>query len=195
MKFNKKWFTLIELIFASIITMFIIGSIYTIAIDSYKKYNSYRIKGYVLQENTKFLKYLWRIRYWEGINYIDKNPVNHPNISDITINLPEWKQISYQWDDLWINNTNDISFIDTDGNELYMYDKDIIEFKKFEITPLDPDIHRWWVRIHIIMWTSWRYDPIKNRINRKATKLFGNTSFFLDYYITYTFRNVVPPTP
>jgi len=192
LKNNKAWFTLLEVFFASMIFMIIITSVYYVSMYSYKEYNSYRIQNYVIQENQKLLNFLWRIRYATSIQYIDKNPTNHPNISDLKLNIPEGKTIQYVADDLWTD-TNDISFIDVDSQKLYIYNKDIIELKKFEVTPLDPDIHRWWVRIHIIIWASWKKDPITWKINYNTAKLFWNTKYYLDYYITYTFRNSLPP--
>jgi len=39
-----------------IVMGFILSTLYVLTTDAYKKYNGYRIKNFVIEENTKFLK-------------------------------------------------------------------------------------------------------------------------------------------
>lgn len=90
-KFNRKWFatSILELSIIMVVMGFILSTLYILTTDAYKKYNGYRIKNFVLEENNKFLKALWGARFGETLDYIDISPINHPNISNMIISFPD----------------------------------------------------------------------------------------------------------
>jgi len=193
MKLNKKWFTFLEMIFALLVAMIVLTGIYSLATNAMKNYNNFRIQRYVIEENDKFLRALGWLRFWMWINYLDQNPVDHPKFSDLKINFPDNKTISFEAVDPNGEKVNDIKFINTEWKEIYTYNQDVITVKEFEVVPLDKDVHRWWVRVHVKIGASGKYDPDTWKINRRVSKMFWNTEYWLDYYITYTFRNAIPP--
>jgi len=199
MKINKNWFVwwIVEMSIVVIIIAFILLALFTISTDAYKKYNSYRIKNFVLEENAKIQKALSWIRFGEWIKFIDETPVNHPELSNIIVQFPDSEQIEFRIDDLWADDisptdfwpnwltsadSNDFSFFNNDNQEIYVYNKDIIEIRKMNIIPLDPNINRWWVLIHLELWADWRN-------NQLAARMFWNNEYFMEYNIVYTFRN------
>ena len=188
---NRKWFatSILELSIVMIVMGFILSTLYVLTTDAYKKYNGYRIKNFVIEENTKFLKAVAWARFGETLKYIDESPINHPNLSNMIISFPNEKKIEFRPDDLWVDDTNDITFFNIDDQEIYTYNKDIIEIKKFKVTQLDDTVHRWWVRIHIVLWASWKRNELTGKQNQLTARIFWNNEYFLDYYITYTFRN------
>jgi hypothetical protein len=180
-KLNNKWavWWLLELSIVSVIVLFITTWIYTIITDSYQKYSNYKIQKYVVEQNNNILKHLGSIRFWEWVSVIDQYPVNHPNHTYIQIQLPQEEIMELRPIDYWTW-TNDISFI-YKWQELFMYDKEVIDIKKFLITPLDNSVNRWWLKFDIELWAY--------KDNFNASKRFWNVSYDIKYSITYTFRN------
>lgn len=179
---NKKWFTsLIEAGIVIAIMPILLYSIWFLATKAYKIYNDFQIKHYVLSENVKLNKALWSIRFANWIEFIDEQPLDHQNFSNIKLTLPDNKTLEFRVDNLlW--ETNDISYINTNWEEIYMYNKDFIDFKHFKITMLDDTINRQSLRLEIKFGIDWKNNNI-------AKTKFWNKEYYMDYSTTLTLRN------
>lgn len=182
MKINKKWaISLVEMIIVTVIMSFILVSLYTITIDAYSKFNSFRAKNFLLEESNKIQRNLASIRFAKDIVYLDQSPINHPELSEISFLLPNddtFQIIPFDEGE----NTDSLTFIDTEWNEIYVYNKDLIDIKKFTITEMDQNINRWWVRINMLLSINWNE-------NELAARRFWNIDYEQEYNIVYTFRN------
>jgi len=132
----------------------------------------------VLKANAMIIKGIWGIRFWNEIKWID----NSTDRATVRLWIWEDSEIQFIWDN---GNTlnNDVVYKNEQWNEVYLYDKDLLKFKKFKVVQLNNSVNRTWLKFYIEFWLSWK-DSIEN-----ATRFWKDNEFFLKYPITYTLRN------
>lgn len=182
MRFNKKWFTLIEIAVWMLLLWIVLALLSNLTITSYQRYIEHKKNMFVYEEVSKISSFFRKINFANGIEYIDENPVNHPNLSNVRFSVGNDEFIEISPIDLWIDDTNDIEFIDTDNQSRYMYDTKILDIKYFRVTELDNTINRWGVLIEMRIWL----DPNNNL---DARRWFWQREFYIDFKSVYTFRN------